>query len=79
MNDPPNGFVKVSNREIYDSLRNLQQEVAAMRLDLTNILGENVELNKRVRSLELKFYSILAGFVGAASIIATFIAQRGWH
>lgn len=58
-------FVRITNREIYDGLNDVNDQVKSMRTDLSNILAENVELRKRVRGLELKFYAILAGLIGA--------------
>ena len=58
-------FVRITNREIYDGLSDLKDQVKGIRADLTMVLSENVELRKRVRGLELKFYAILAGLTGA--------------
>ncbi len=60
---PP--FVKITNREIYDGLQSVQRDVTGIRADMSVILKENVELRRRVRSLELKVYTVLAGVVSA--------------
>lgn len=49
-------FYTVTNREIYEELKKIHQELG----DLTK-----AELPKRVRALELRFYGILAGLIGA--------------
>lgn len=64
------GFIRITNREIYDGLQDVKDQVRSMRSDLSMILSENVELRKRVRGLELKFYAILAGLIG--SLVAIF-------
>lgn len=66
MTDTPsyNGdFVRIGNREVYDKLVSIEKKVDKLS-DLPN----------RVRSLELKFYGLLAGggsLVGAAIFAAT--------
>ena len=64
-NEPNGTFITISRREIFQSFQRIEQEVRGLRTDMTNILSENVELRKRVRSLELKYYAVLAGLVGA--------------
>lgn len=61
-------FVQITNREVYDKLVAVDNTVQNMDGRLNSILAENVSLGKRVRSLELKFYSILAGLIGAATL-----------
>lgn len=58
-NDTP--FVRVTNREIYDRLGELEETVRSMDGRMNAILNENVETKTRVRALELKVYTILAG------------------
>lgn len=72
-----NSFVRITNREIYDGLHEVQDQVQGMRADLTNILEENVDLRKRVRGLELKFYAILAGLIGALVAVLNFSGVIG--
>jgi len=43
---------------------------------MNNILGENVELRTRVRSLELKTYTIMAGF-STALVAAGLVLLKG--
>lgn len=60
---PENGesFIRVTNREIYDRLGELEGTVRSMDGRMNAILNENVETKVRVRALELKVYTILAG------------------
>lgn len=60
--DTNGAFVRITNREIYDALRTLQNDVTSMDNRMNSILNENVELRTRVRALELKTYTLLAGF-----------------
>lgn len=63
--DRNGAFITISRREIFQSFQRIEREVSGLRTDLSNILSENVDLRKRVRSLELKYYAVLAGLVGA--------------
>jgi hypothetical protein len=54
-------FVRIGNREIYDAVTKLERTVLSMDDRMNSILNENVVLSRRVRSLELKVYTILAG------------------
>lgn len=65
MTDESNGssFVRITNREVYDKLSNLERVVNSMDGRMNSVLEDNVALSKRVRGLELKFYSILAGLI----------------
>jgi len=64
-----NSFVKISNKEIYQGLMDLKDEVHNMKVLLTTVLEENIDLKKRVRLLELKSYGILAGLIGAIVVM----------
>ena len=70
-------FVRITNREIYDGLRGVERSVEALRTDMSNVLVENVELRKRVRGLELKFYAILAGLIGAVVVLVNIAGGIG--
>ena len=60
-NDTPT-FVKISNREIWEKLNSMERTVFHMDQRMNTILSENVTLHKSVRALELKVYTVLAGF-----------------
>jgi tetrahydromethanopterin S-methyltransferase subunit G len=61
-------FARITNREVYDAVMQLRDRVAALENRVDNVLGENVDLRKRTRGLELKFYGILAGLIGAVAV-----------
>src|ERR1051326_6128095 len=74
-------FVRITNREIWDSIQGLERTVSAMDNRLNSILNENVELRSRVRALELKTYALLAGVatgLGSAGLIALKGVFRYW-
>jgi hypothetical protein len=66
--DENSGYIRISNREIYDALVQVRDRVGALENRVDHVLGENVELRKRVRGLELRFYGILAGLIGATTV-----------
>lgn len=67
--DDNGAFIRITNREIYDGLVDVKQHVAALENRVDVVLRENVEIKKeygkRIRSLELRFYGVLAGLVAA--------------
>lgn len=65
----PNG-IRVSTRELYDLALNIKDEVAELRRAVDSALTTNADLARRVRALELRFYGILAGLVGAVVVLA---------
>ena len=69
MAEDTNGSIRITNREVYDGLLKLEKTTDHLVSRVDYVLGENVELRKRVRGLELKFYGILAGLVGAVTIL----------
>jgi hypothetical protein len=60
--------IRITNREVYDAVMQLRDRVASIERRLDAVLADNIELHKRTRSLELKFYGILAGLVGAVTV-----------
>jgi hypothetical protein len=80
--DENGAFVRVTNTHIYQELLNLKTEVQSIRHGLRNVqtaLGDvsirslahdQTKLEKRVRSLELKFYGIISGLVAGLFIVA---------
>ncbi len=63
------GFVRIGNRELYDMMVQVRDRVGQLENRVDNVLGENVDLRKRVRSLELKSYGIMAGLLGALLVL----------
>ena len=60
-----NGGIRISNREIYDALMTVKDDVR----DLKNDVKELNDLRNRIRSLEIKFYGVLAGLIAALGLI----------
>lgn len=69
-NQAGEGGIRISNRELYDMMVQVRDRTAALENRLDNVLGENVDLRKRVRGLELRFYGIAAGLLAALLILA---------
>lgn len=49
-------FLRITNRDIWNKLNEIEEEVRGF---------SQADLPKRVRALELRFYGILAGLIGA--------------
>lgn len=69
--DEPNngGGIRISNRELYDMLVQVRDRVASLENRVDMVLSDNFKLGKRVRSLELRFYGVLAGLVTAIIVL----------
>ena len=65
---PDDADVRVTNREIYDAVQELLADVAAVKREIIQLGLDSRELTKRVRALELRFYGILAGLLGAIAV-----------
>ena len=61
--------VHISNREVYDLLIVVRDEVRSNSAFIEGIIEENIDIKKRTRALELKFYGVLAGLVGAVTVM----------
>jgi hypothetical protein len=55
------GFVRISNRELYDMMVQVRDRVGRLEARVDSVLTENVTNARRIRALELKVYTILAG------------------
>lgn len=70
MSEEPNGgAVRITNREIYDAVEALKADVSELAHKFDTALRDLDELRDRTRSLELKFYGILAALVGSVVVI----------
>lgn len=58
-------FVTITNRDVWESVNKLRDEVR----NYTQQTSDYPELKARVRGLELKFYALLAGVIGAIVLI----------
>lgn len=68
-----NNAIRITNREVYDGLMQVRDRLLSLesRVDLVTgqVLKENTSLAKRVRSLELRYYAVLAGLVGTLASV----------
>ena len=77
MPDETNGdFVRITNREIWVTLNDLKDRVSALGRNIDESVGERIETHKRLRALELRFYGILAGLVGALTMFGAILLKR---
>jgi hypothetical protein len=73
--DGNGAIIRITNREVYDGLLKVEKSVDHLVQRVDYVLGENVDLRKRVRGLELRFYGILAGLIGALTILFSGVIQ----
>ncbi len=71
MSDGPtrDDFIRITNREIYDGLRGVQDELFQLKTTVNVVLSDNQTLGKRIRALELRFYGVVAGLMAAVAVI----------
>jgi hypothetical protein len=71
MPEPSNGnnTIRITNRELYDTIQVLSNDVRDIKSGMETYKTDNRDLRTRVRALELRFYGILAGLVGAIIIL----------
>lgn len=70
----PNGkdeptFYRVSNREVYERIGTLEAKIDDGLRQLSIMESHIVDHHKRIRALELRFYGVLAGLVGALAVL----------
>ena len=66
-------FIRITNREIYDALVDVKGRLTAVESTLGTVLADNVATKRdygiRLRSLELKVYTLLSGVVTACGLL----------
>lgn len=62
-------FVRVTNREIYSLIVNVREDVMEIKRQLIGVTGVSQDHSNRLRSLELKFYGLLAGLIGGVLFV----------
>lgn len=72
MPDESNGqeFVRITNREVYERLGAVEAKLDSALSTIDKQNATLIDYGKRVRALELRFYGILAGLIGAIAILA---------
>lgn len=65
-------FLKITNREIYEQLKENTEAVGILTERVDTVLKDNVDIKKeyhnRIRQLELRSYTILAGCISTLAI-----------
>lgn len=66
-------FVEIGNREIYDTLTDVSIRLRTVEQTLTATLKDNSDIKKdysaRLRTLELRSYTVLAGCISMVAIL----------
>ena len=70
------GFVRITNREIWQMLTDVRERVVDIAAEIESWQLERVDLKKRIRALELRFYGILAGVIGGLVTFAAILLRR---
>lgn len=69
MTEHDGAFIRITNREVYDRLGGVE---AKLDDALSNIRSRDKtieEYGKRIRALEIRFYGVLAGLIGALVVL----------
>jgi hypothetical protein len=73
MDDDSQSFVRITNREIFDGLTNVQGRLTLLEQTVHSVLEDNVaikkEYGKRLRAIELKNYTLMSGIVTACLLL----------
>ena len=80
MSQEENGgtFIRITNREIWDRLEQLSDEVKGLRGDVQTLTEMKTDDRRRIKALEQRVYVGLAGVVsGWGASVAIFMSQRG--
>lgn len=62
-------FVRITNREVYDRLGTVEAKLDNALRTIESRDASIAEHSKRIRSLELRFYGVLAGLVAALAVL----------
>ncbi len=66
-------FVEIGNREIYDKIIDMDSRLATVEQSLVATLKSNADIKKeygtRLRTLELRSYTVLAGCISMVAIL----------
>lgn len=63
-------FVRITNREVYERLGTVEAKLDNALRQLDALGKADDEKAKRIRALELRFYGVVAGLIGAIAILA---------
>ena len=59
--------IRITNREVYDLVVELKDDVGDMARMVDQVVRENKDLKKRLVGLEVKVYALLAGLIAAVA------------
>lgn len=63
-------FVRITNREVYERLGTVEAKLDSALSTIDKQNAALIDYGKRIRALELRFYGVLAGLIGAMAILA---------
>lgn len=63
-------FVRITNREVYNRLGTVEAKLDAALSTIDKQNAQLIDYGKRIRALELRFYGVLAGLIGAMAVLA---------
>jgi hypothetical protein len=73
MDDDSASFVRITNREIYDGLTDVKSRISSLEITVQAVLQDNIDIKKeygaRLRSIELKNYTMLSGIVTSVLLL----------
>jgi hypothetical protein len=70
-------FVRITNQDVWRMFNEMDKKLTNIEHKIEDQVEERVEIRRRVRSLELKFYGILAGLLGGLTMFAAVIVKGG--
>jgi hypothetical protein len=77
MSDEDNGtFVRIGNREIYNKLEAMDDTIKDLAFQVSELTKTRADNTKRIKTLELKFYAILAGLISGWGATAAIVMTR---
>ena len=65
----PQDFVRITNREVWEKLGRVETKIDQALTKQEKADEERADHSKRIRSLELRFYGILAGIIATVGSI----------
>lgn len=65
-------FYRITNREVFERLGTVEAKLDRALSHIDTLDGHISDLSKRTRALELRFYGVLAGLIGAIALLVRF-------
>lgn len=70
-------FHVITNKDIWNSLQEVIKNQSDWKASLETITAEQKTQSEKVRALELKFYGVVAGIIGALGLVAMALFTGG--